>query len=224
MFLVIATGNALIVLEFFLNHVKLFPSRDGRDVCHDNPFVCWHALNTAITASDRFERGNASGRWPIVIASCIHSTRIHGICQDMVDGAITPMEAATWSAYPKLPQMFGQTREPYVPLADSRQPSPPLLPLRTLPGVPLLDHGDELGPCDSHRVEAPRGATCLHDTFAVSRVSCGESIKLHLCLTLSGDSGIGGDSHWTPPAVLVLASATVGDGRADIQFMRHWYA
>jgi hypothetical protein len=94
-----AAGKALIVLEFFLDQVNLFLADNGRDVRHDNPFLCRYALDTAITPSDRFERGNPPGRWPIVGASCIHGTRIDWICQNMVDGAITPMQAAAGSAH-----------------------------------------------------------------------------------------------------------------------------
>src|SRR5258708_10361641 len=69
---VIAAGNALIVLEFFLNHSKLFLADDGRDLSDHDPVFWRHALDTAIAASDRFERGNPPGRWPIVVPSCIH--------------------------------------------------------------------------------------------------------------------------------------------------------
>jgi hypothetical protein len=106
---VIAASDALIVLEFFLDHSKLFLADDDRDVGHHNLVFCRHALDTAIATSDRFQRRDASGGWSIVIASCIHCTRIHRICQNMANGAIAPMEAATWSVHPKLPQMFGQT-------------------------------------------------------------------------------------------------------------------
>jgi hypothetical protein len=108
---VIATGNALIVLEFFLDHLKLFLAHNSRDLGHHNPVFWRHALNTAIASPDRFERGNASGRRAIVIASCIHCTCLHRICQNVADGAITPMEAAARSAHPKLPQIFGQATQ-----------------------------------------------------------------------------------------------------------------
>ena len=111
MCLVIATGNALIVLEFFLDHVKLFLADDDLDLSHNNPIVCWHWLDTAIAASNRFERGDPSCRWSIVMTSCIYCTRIHRICQNVVDGAITPMEATARSSHSKLPQMLGQTTQ-----------------------------------------------------------------------------------------------------------------
>jgi len=105
---VIAAGDALIVLEFFLDHLKLFLADDGRDLSHHNPVFWRHALDTAVASPDWFERGNPSGCRSIVIASCIHCTRIHRSCQNMTDGAIAPMEAAARSAHPKLPQMFSQ--------------------------------------------------------------------------------------------------------------------
>jgi hypothetical protein len=56
MCLVIATGKTLIVLEFFLDHVKLFLAHNDWDLGHDNPILWRHGIDTAIAASDRFER------------------------------------------------------------------------------------------------------------------------------------------------------------------------
>ena len=109
--LVIATGNALIVFEFFLDHVKLLLAHDRRDLGHHNPVFGRHALDTAVASPDGFERRDASGRRSILIASCIHCTRIDRICQNVMDGAITPMEAATWTAHSKFPQMLGQAAQ-----------------------------------------------------------------------------------------------------------------
>ena len=172
--LVIATGKALIVLEFFLDHLKLLLTDDSRNLGHDNPVFWRHGIETANAASDRFERGNASGRRSIVIASCIYCTRIHGICQNVVDGAITPMTVAAWASYPKLSEMFGETTQGVSFLLIVRKHLGHRCRFGRLQSHPCWIPWMSRASRDTHRVEAPKGAACLHDTFAVSHVSCGQ--------------------------------------------------
>ena len=145
MFLVIATGNALIVLEFFLDHVKLLLAHNGRDLSDHNPIIYRHAIDTAVASPNRFERRNASGRRSIVIASCIHGypytpdlSKYDGWCHHSngdCHGVLSLQAPAdVWPGHGAC-----------VRLADSTQTSPPPLPLQPLPGVPRLDHVDEPG-------------------------------------------------------------------------------
>src|SRR5262245_10959929 len=128
---VIAAGDALSVLEFFLDHGKLVLTHNGRDLDHDNPVFRRHALDTAIAASHRFEGRDASLRCPVVDSPGIHCTGIDGICQNMVDGAITPMQAAAWSAHSRVPSTLWPTHESRVScLPKVKQTVLPPSPLR----------------------------------------------------------------------------------------------
>jgi hypothetical protein len=94
---VIAAGNALIVLEFFLDHLKLFLTHNGRDLSHHNPVFWRHALDTAIASPDRFERGNASGRRSIVIASCCELPNISATVAASAGERRTPAGSRGWA-------------------------------------------------------------------------------------------------------------------------------